>query len=224
MPPPGAPAGDSTRSPQPAGGSTRSPQPAGGSTRSPQPAGGSRQPLRSDARDNRERILEAARAVFADEGFDAPMRSVADRAGVGPATLYRRFPTKQALVTEAFADRLHACHAIIERGLTDPDPWRGLRTVIAELFELHALDEGFARAFPYVSELVPARERSLTALAELAHRARSHLRPDFTLEDLILLLRANAGLRAPSAPARLAAARRFTTLAVQSLRPSSSAV
>jgi AcrR family transcriptional regulator len=175
--------------------------------------------LRSDARDNRERILEAARAVFATEGFDAPMREIAHRAGVGPATLYRRFPTKQALATEAFADRIHACHAIIEHGLADPDPWHGLRTVLSDLFELHARDEGFARAFPYVAELAPARERSLAALAELARRAKNHLRPDFALEDLILLLRANAGLRAGSAPARVAASRRFTELAIQSLRP-----
>jgi AcrR family transcriptional regulator len=173
--------------------------------------------MRSDARDNRERILEAARAVFTSEGFDAPMREVAHRAGVGPATLYRRFPTKQALATEAFADRLRACHTIIERGLADPDPWRGLRTVVSDLFALHARDGGFA--FPYAAELAPARERSLTALAELTRRARSHLRPDFALDDLILLLRANAGLRATSAAARLAASRRFAELAIQSLRP-----
>jgi AcrR family transcriptional regulator len=176
-------------------------------------------PLRSDARDNRERILSAARAVFGAEGFDAPMREVAHRAGVGPATLYRRFPTKQALATEAFADRLRACHTIIERGVADPDPWHGLRTVILELFELHAADEGFARAFPYTAELVPLRERSLTALAELTRRARSELRADFALEDLILLLRANAGLRATSAAGRLAASRRLAELAIRSLRP-----
>lgn len=171
-------------------------------------------PRRSDAWDNRERILQAARAVFGRDGFDAPMRAVAHRAGVGPATLYRRFPTKQTLVTEAFAERLNACHAVIERGLADADAGRGLRTVIRELFELHARDDGFARAFPYVSELAPVRERSLGALAELIRRARSHLRPDVTLEDLILLLRANAGLRASSP----AASRRFAELAIQSLR------
>ena len=80
------------------------------------------QTLRSDALDNRERILDAARAVFAAEGLDVPMREIARRAGVGPATLYRRFPTKQALAAEAFTDQMHACHAIVEEGLADPDP------------------------------------------------------------------------------------------------------
>ena len=55
--------------------------------------------LRSDARDNRELILDAARRAFAAEGLDVPMREIARRAGVGPATLYRRFPTKEMLVT-----------------------------------------------------------------------------------------------------------------------------
>ncbi|CAM3337706.1 helix-turn-helix domain-containing protein [Kibdelosporangium persicum] len=58
--------------------------------------------LRSDARDNRDRILVAARTAFAADGIDVPMREIARRAGVGPATLYRRFPTKEALVTAAF--------------------------------------------------------------------------------------------------------------------------
>ena len=60
--------------------------------------------LRSDALDNRERILDAARAAFGTEGMNVPMREIARRAGVGPATLHRHFPTKQLLATEAFAD------------------------------------------------------------------------------------------------------------------------
>jgi AcrR family transcriptional regulator len=62
--------------------------------------------LRSDALDNRERILDAAGAVFAAEGLNVPMREITRRAGVGPATLYRHFPTKEALVTEAFTEEM----------------------------------------------------------------------------------------------------------------------
>ena len=57
------------------------------------------QKLRSDAEDNRDRILESARVLFAREGLTVPMRAIARHAGVGPATLYRRFPTKQLLAT-----------------------------------------------------------------------------------------------------------------------------
>ncbi|MCZ9342279.1 TetR/AcrR family transcriptional regulator, partial [Streptomyces sp. TRM76130] len=53
--------------------------------------------LRADALDNRDRILDAARALFATRGLDVPMREVARHARVAPATLYRRFPTKRDL-------------------------------------------------------------------------------------------------------------------------------
>lgn len=72
--------------------------------------------LRSDALDNRERILDAARALFSADGLNVPMREIARRAGVGPATLYRHFPTKQMLVADAFADQLRACRAIVDEG------------------------------------------------------------------------------------------------------------
>ncbi len=103
--------------------------------------------LRSDALDNRERILDAARALFSADGLDVPMREVARRAGVGPATLYRRFPTKQILIAEAFADQLDECRAIVNEGCADPDPWRGLCLVIEKICELHARDRGFTEAF-----------------------------------------------------------------------------
>ena len=79
--------------------------------------------LRSDALDNRERILDAPRAAFVAEGLNVPVREIARRAGVGPVTLYRHFPTKQLLATAAFTDQLYACRAIVDEGLADPDPW-----------------------------------------------------------------------------------------------------
>ncbi|MFI5896289.1 TetR/AcrR family transcriptional regulator [Actinoplanes sp. NPDC051513] len=181
------------------------------------------QSLRSDARDNRDRILTAARAIFAAAGLDVPLREIARRAGVGPATLYRHFPTKQALVTEAFAEQMHACHAVIEEGLAAPDPWQGLCAAITSLCELHARDWGFAMAFasafPHAAELAAARSRSVAALAGLALRARrsGRMRADVTVDDLILMLAANTGLRATSPEARVAASRRFAELTIRAL-------
>jgi AcrR family transcriptional regulator len=177
--------------------------------------------LRSDAADNRERILEAARAVFAAEGLSVPMREVARRAGVGPATLYRRFPTKEMLVTEAFTDEMRACRAIIDEGLADRDPWRGFCLVLANICELHARNRGFTAAFmsafPGALDVAAGREHALTSVAELARRAQDagRLRPDFALDDLILMLMANRGIRASSPDARVAASRRFAALAIQ---------
>jgi len=177
--------------------------------------------LRSDALDNRERILDAARALFSAEGLDVPMREVARRAGVGPATLYRRFPTKQTLVAEAFADQLNACRAIVDEGCADPDPWRGLCLVIEGICELHARDRGFTEAFlsayPGVEDVAAGREYTLKAVAGLAQRAKEagRLRPDFVLDDLILVLMANKGIHATSTASRVKASRRFAELVIR---------
>src|SRR5215470_704597 len=67
-------------------------------------SGGTRveRPLRADARRNRERLIEVAQAAFAEHGVDAPMDDIARRAQVGPGTLYRHFPTREALLLAVY--------------------------------------------------------------------------------------------------------------------------
>jgi AcrR family transcriptional regulator len=179
---------------------------------------------RSDARDNRERLLEAARAVFATEGLSAPMREIARHAGVGPATLYRHFPTKELLFAEAFAERLRACYAIVDDGLADADAWRGLRTVIERLGELYARDRGttaaLVSAFPGALDLTADRERALKSLAQLVRRAKKagRVRPETTMDDIVLVLMAAGGIQAATPAARAAAVRRYITIAINGLR------
>ncbi|MDS0134264.1 MULTISPECIES: TetR/AcrR family transcriptional regulator [unclassified Amycolatopsis] len=179
---------------------------------------------RSDARDNRERLLEAARAVFAAEGLAAPMREIARHAGVGPATLYRHFPTKEQLFAEAFAERMRACYAVVEDGLADADPWRGLRTVIERLGELYARDRAttaaLVSAYPGALDFTADRERALKSLAELVRRAKEagELRPETTLDDVVILLMAAGGIQASTPANRAAAVRRYTTIASNGLR------
>lgn len=176
--------------------------------------------LRSDALDNRERILDAARALFSADGLDVPMREIARRAEVGPATLYRHFPTKQMLATEAFADQLRACRTIVDDGCADPDPWRGLCLVIEKICELHARDRGFSEAFMSTfpgAKDVAGREYTVKKVAGLAQRAKDsgQLRSDFVLDDLILILMANKGIHAASTATQVMASRRFAGLAIQ---------
>ncbi|MEU6352871.1 helix-turn-helix domain-containing protein [Streptomyces sp. NPDC047072] len=181
-------------------------------------------PLRSDARDNRERVLDAARALFATEGLNVPMREIARRAEVGPATLYRRFPTKESLVTEVFTEQMRECRAIVEGGLADPDAWRGLCAVIERTCELHAHNRGFTEAFmatfPDAVDFTADREYALNALARLARRAKEtgRLRSDFTVDDLILMLMAHRGIHAGSTATRLAASRRYARLVIDAFR------
>jgi len=183
--------------------------------------------LRSDARDNRAHILEAARALFSARGLNVPMREIARHAGVGPATLYRRFPTKQMLVAEAFADQMRACSAIVDEGCADPDPWHGLCLVIEKICELHARDRGFTEAFmatfPGAADITAGREYTLRAVAGLARRAQEagKLRPDFLVpDDLVLMLQANQGIHATTAAAQVLASRRFAAFVIQAIQAS----
>lgn len=178
------------------------------------------QTRRADAQDNRERILDAAREVFTTDGLAAPMREVARRAGLGPATVYRHFPTKTDLARAVYLEQSRTCQAIVHDGLADPDPWQGFRRMIEQVFDLHARDRGFpaafAATFPDALDFAADRNVSLQGVAELARRAKAtgHLRPDFTLNDLVLVMVAHRGLRAGSADARLAASRRFAALTI----------
>jgi AcrR family transcriptional regulator len=156
--------------------------------------------LRADAARNREAIVEAARAVFAEQGLDAPLDEIAKRAGTGNATLYRRFPQRADLVAAVFADRM-ADHAdAVEAALADDDPWQGFASYIQAAAAMQAADRGIAdlvtmdlSAAPEVEAL---RTRAYDGLVELIARARDAgaLRADFTHQDVVLLLMGNAGL------------------------------
>lgn len=180
--------------------------------------------LRADAQENRDRVLEAARELFAEEGIGVTMRAVARRAEVGPATLYRRFATKQDLVEAVFADEVRACGGIVEEGCADPDPWRGFTSVVERALVLNSRNQGFTEAFtvanPRDSAITAHRTRLLKLMTGLAARAvaAGELRPDFVMDDFVLVLQAGRGLSAVPQRRRAAAARRLATLAIDGLR------
>lgn len=182
--------------------------------------------LRADARENRERILAAAREAYAVHGVDAPVTAIARRAGVGVATLYRRFPTRDALVEEAFAEQLTQCVAVLDKALEDPDPWHGFCSVIEKVCEKQAHDRGFTTAFlsqfPGNDGYARDRSRAEQALARLVRRAQDsgELRADFALSDIPLLLLANNGVIAEQRSQQAAAAtsRRLVAYLLQSFR------
>ncbi|MEU4429079.1 helix-turn-helix domain-containing protein [Nocardia rhamnosiphila] len=176
--------------------------------------------LRADAQDNRDRILEVARALFAEKGIDITMREVARRAEVGPATLYRRFPAKQALIDAAFADEMRSCRQIVEDGCADADPWRGFCSVIERITVLNGRNQGFVDAFmsanPENDSFAAHRVALLSMLADLAGRAKKagRLRRDFVIDDLVLVLLTGRGLAAVPPARRETSARRFAALVV----------
>ena len=193
--------------------------------------GGDTLGLRSDARRNRERILRAARETFTERGLDAPISAIARRAGVGIATVYRRFPTREALVTEVFAAQFHHCETELEEALNAADPWRGLVTLVYRICGMQIADRGFTEAFfaEYASTVkhdhLAQAEQRLTTLLDRCRRG-GQVRAEVGPGDITLALVANAGLvaRLPQpgrASSRLVGQllRSFATDPTQSLPP-----
>ncbi|WP_019926984.1 TetR/AcrR family transcriptional regulator [Nocardia sp. BMG111209] len=92
-----------------------------------------RRARRSDALDNRARLLDSAREVFAEHGVDASLRDVARRAGVGIGTLYRHFPDRQSLLEALFGDALHDLSETARHLLDDPSPGEALIAWLTQL-------------------------------------------------------------------------------------------
>jgi AcrR family transcriptional regulator len=156
--------------------------------------------LRRDAALNREHIVNAAREVFREQGLGAPIEDVARRAGVGVATLYRRFPTRPELIAGAFASKMDAYAEATEHALGYADPWAGFCWYVERVCEMQAQDHGFTdvltMTFPMSPEFEDVRDRVFTRFAVLVKRAKKsgRLRTDFSTEDLPLVLMANAGV------------------------------
>jgi AcrR family transcriptional regulator len=157
-------------------------------------------PLRVDAARNRDAILDAARAAFAELGADVPLEEIARRAGVGIATLYRRFPTRHDLVAAAFEPKMRAYVQATEVAAAELDPWTAFSGYVRSVCAMQAADAGFADVlsltFP-ASAVVDRQLRDATAgVADVVERAKAagQLRPDFAMEDLVLVLMANAGV------------------------------
>lgn len=187
-------------------------------------ATGASPPLRADARHNRGLLAAAARDLFAMRGIDVPLSAVARRAGVSAATLYRRFPTRDALVSAVFADQLAECEAVLARAVADEDPWRGLVRLLTAVSTMQARNRGFSAAlltrYPGPLDLDAARSRADQDLVALVQRAKDagSLRPDFEHTDVYLFLLAVDSLATQPPDIALAAARRLLAYVLQGAR------
>ena len=151
--------------------------------------------MRADARRNRERILQSARAAFDELGLAAQMEDVARRAGVGVGTLYRHFPTKEALVEALIADRMTQIAAELRRAVEEePDAWSALARVLRFGVELQAGDRALAQVLASQSPDRWEAAKDAAGLdpltAELLERAQAEgtLRPDVNADDIPILM------------------------------------
>jgi AcrR family transcriptional regulator len=155
---------------------------------------GPHRPLRKDAERNRERILEAARELFAERGLAVSLNDIAHHAGVGVGTVYRRFPDKSGLIDDLFEERLEAMVALVDEALADADPWHGLTTFIANVLEIQAADRGLRDLIcdmpDGLQRVAEVRNRIVPRASELIRRAQAtgDVRPDIAAQDLAVML------------------------------------
>ncbi|MFI0897275.1 TetR/AcrR family transcriptional regulator [Streptomyces sp. NPDC020983] len=169
--------------------------------------------MRADARRNRELLLRAAQDAFAEEGIGVPLDEVARRAGVGPGTLYRHFPTKEALFEAVVHERLRELAARAREAADAADPGAAFFGFVAHMVREAAPKQDLVDALGGAgAELQTALAATAGELREevgrlLARAQRSGaVRPDLGAGDLMALL---SGLlhalrgrsRDPAAPA-----------------------
>ena len=150
-------------------------------------------PLRRDAERNRQRILEAARAAFAEEGLAVTLDEIARRAGVGVGTVYRRFADKEQLIDALFEHRMTELAQLAQECLRAEDPWTGLVRFLEQATEQHAGDRGFKEVALSgahgLERVARARQLMIPLVTQLVRRAQADgsLRPDLEPTDMPLL-------------------------------------
>ena len=149
--------------------------------------------LRADAARNRERIIAAAAAVFAERGLDAATAEIAHRAGVGEATLFRRFPTKDDLIDAVIETRMEEVAVLADAAADHPDPAVALERFMADLVKQFSRDKGFFEAAGERCMNDPKfqaqRERGMEAVGRLLRRAQDAgaVRTDLSPADISFL-------------------------------------
>jgi len=149
---------------------------------------------RSDAERSRQRLITAAREVFATRGLGAGLNEIAHHAGVGVGTAYRHFANKDALIDAAMRDRLDDLVHIAEAGLADPNAWDGLALVLRQMATVMVADIGLrdaalsaGRSPEFFEEIDTRMEPLMTRLLQRAQAAGA-VRPDVAVADLLVIL------------------------------------
>ncbi|WP_336207661.1 TetR/AcrR family transcriptional regulator [Nonomuraea sp. LPB2021202275-12-8] len=174
--------------------------------------------MRKDAVQNRERLLRAARQLFADQGLDVPLEEIARTAGVSIGTLYNRFPTRDSLVAEVFADRVATVAALAEQALAMADPWDGFAGFLTGVCELQAGDLGY-NDFAVRGAALEG-DRGYGLMRQILERAQGSgdVRGDVTLTDMAFVVWGVAATVRATYKVAPGAWRRHLALALDGLR------
>ncbi|MFQ6226608.1 TetR/AcrR family transcriptional regulator [Nocardia sp. NPDC002869] len=180
--------------------------------------------LRADAARNQQRIVEAARELFADRGLEITLDDVAERAGVGVGTVYRRFANKKELIAEVFEHSLGAFADHAEAALRDPDPWLGLVQFVEYACRHLAVNRGFSEVILELDldteRFHGLRDRIKPAVAAIVGRAREAgvLQPDIEPSDLFAMIHMVDGLAEFAKPINPEIWRRYMAITLNGIR------
>lgn len=142
--------------------------------------------LRADAQRNLERVLDAATEAFAASGPDVSVHEIAERAGVGPATVFRRFPTKDDLMLAVIARRVEEIRSVFAEELKADDPGEAFFRAMRRIADLHMAAPGLHQCLahcvdkPGAADLEPLGER-LVVRAQKAGAIRRDVKPSDVL-------------------------------------------
>jgi AcrR family transcriptional regulator len=145
---------------------------------------------RADARDNRARLVQAAREVFAEQGFSATLHDIAAHAGVGVGTIYRNFPSKQQIIETLYEEAIERVLVGVHEALGIADPWQALVTFFEVTASSQAADQGLTAMFLGSEGSRPLDQtaaRILKAVSPLFDRARAAdvLREGISVTDIL---------------------------------------
>ncbi len=180
-------------------------------------------PKRADALRNRERVVAAAAAVFAERGIEAGVPDIAARAGVGKATVYRSFPSKEHLIAAVVMEKLADLERRARERLDHPDPWQALVELVEDDAARQCVDRSVSSALHagVAADLLAGPRASMwDAIDQLMDRAKAQgtMRPDVTAADLRVLWIGVARVLTADGIEDAAVWRRYCVLALGALR------
>ena len=193
----------------------------------PESAPPAERPLRRDAERNRQRILDAARVVFADRGLSGSHDDIAREAGVGVGTVYRRFPDKEQLIDALFEARIQEIADVARAAVDHPDPWEALVGFLMRTQELQSQDRGLKELVLGGSRgaerAVAARSLIAPLAGQILQRAKDAgaVRSDFEITDLPMIQLAIGTIAESSRDIAPDIWRRTMTLVIDGLRAES---
>ena len=181
-------------------------------------------PLRADAERNRQLLLDAAKTLFAERGLQVSLDDIAEAAGVGVGTAYRRFGSRAELIEALFDERIDQMVEVAQECLEIEDPWEGLVAFIERSTELQSSDRGLKEILLGSGEgqhkITEIREKMRPLGSELVQRAKDSgdLRADFAPQDLPMIQIMLGGIADASATVEPDLWRRYLAMLLVGMR------